>query len=205
MKKHQLLYALFTLSLFSIIIFIACSKGSSATPPADPCAGVTITVSGTTTDADAGTSNGSITATAAGSTNFTFSINGGTAQTSGTFSNLAAGTYKIVAKNANGCSGTFSFAIKAKDACAGAAGPKFTAVKAVLLTNCAVSGCHNGTQPPDYTVECNIVAYADLIKIRTIDDANTADQMPQPPRAALAQADKDKITAWIAAGKRYTD
>ena len=58
---------------------------------------------------------------------------------------------------------------------------------------------------PNFTIDCNIVANADLIKTRAVDGANTANQMPQPPRAALAQTDRDKITAWITAGKHFTD
>ena len=279
MKKNSLLYALLLIA-FSASIFIACSKGGDSAP-ANPCAGVTITVSGTATDADPGASNGSITATGAGGTGLTYTINSGAAQATGSFTNLAAGSYTIVAKTAAGCSGTATITVNTKDVCAGktitvsaaitknadpcanngaatitaagstgftysvdngtfqasaaftalssgnhtfnakdnagcvksatasvpaaAAGTNFTAVKSIITTNCAVAGCHNGTQSPNFTIDCNIVANADLIKTRAVDGAGTANQMPQPPRAALAQADRDKITAWIAAGKHYTD
>jgi hypothetical protein len=280
MKKTKFLYSISIASLFSISIFFACSKGGGTTPP-DPCAGITINVTATTTDADPGTANGSLTASASGSSGFTFSVNNGAFQSSGTFSNIAAGTYTVTAKNASGCTGTANITVAAKDLCAGktitvvpavtqnsdpcapngivvitatgstgfsynidngpfqasatfnavsagshnfgakdtggcvktatvsvpsvAAGPTFTAVKSLLTSTCAVSGCHNGTQAPNYTVDCNIVSFADLIKTRAVDQAGTAQQMPQPPRAALNQTDKDKITAWINAGKRFTD
>ncbi len=60
-----------------------------------------------------GASTGSITVTATGGTGaYTYSINGGTCQASNVFSNLAAGTYTIMAKDANGCtSGTGSVTI----------------------------------------------------------------------------------------------
>ena len=175
--------------------------------PADPCAGITVVVSLTLTAADAGSSNGSITATATGGSAFTFSLNNGTFQASGVFNNLAPGKYTIKAKNANGCIGSAGNTVIAKDAtCAGKApGPLFTAVKTIINTNCAVTGCHNGTQSPDYRVDCTIVDYADLIKLRAVDQTGTADQMPQLPRMPLVQADRDKITAWITAGKRITD
>ncbi|MEP7278246.1 MAG: hypothetical protein ABI813_06375 [Bacteroidota bacterium] len=206
MKKARL-RCLFAAVLFlPMLIFNACTKGGDAAAPTDPCAGITITVSGIATDAEAGSATGSIAATASGSTGFVFSLNGGTAQASGNFNNLAAGKYIITAKNTNGCSGTTSITINAKDACAGkTAGPLFTAVKVVITSNCAVTGCHNGTQAPNYTMDCSIVDYADLIKQRAVDQAGTATQMPQPPRASLVPADRDKITAWIAAGKRFTD
>ncbi|MEO5682351.1 MAG: hypothetical protein ABIQ88_06895 [Chitinophagaceae bacterium] len=281
MKKSQLVYAVIICSLFSAILFNACSKSGGGSTPANPCAGVIIAVSGTATDADAGTSTGSITATGTGSTGLTYSLNNGTAQASGTFTGLAAGAYTIVAKNAGGCSGSTTITVNTKDVCAGktitvtaaitknadpclpngaatitaagstgftysidngtyqaspsfttltsgshafnakdnagcvktatvtvpaaVAGTTFAAVKTIVTTNCAVTGCHNGTQSPNFTIDCNIVANADLIKTRAVDGANTVSQMPQPPRGALAQADRDKITAWINAGKHYTD
>ena len=206
MKMRHLLYLLCALS-FSSLIFNACSKGSDNTTPADPCAGITVVVTLTLTAADAGSSNGSITAAATGGSGFTFSLNNGSFQASGTFNNLAPGKYTIKAKNTNGCNGSASTTVVAKDAtCAGKTpGPLFTAVQTILTANCAVTGCHNGTQAPDYREDCTIVDYADLIKLRAVDQANTIDQMPQPPRMALAQADRDKITAWITAGKRITD
>ncbi|MDE3247313.1 MAG: hypothetical protein KGO82_01550 [Bacteroidota bacterium] len=279
MSKLRLLLTLSLGAAFFALVFIGCSKGNST--PADPCSGVTITVSATATDADAGSSNGSISATATGSSGLTYSLNGGTAQATGAFTNLAAGSYTVTVKNANGCSGSTNVTVNAKDACAGktitvtatitknadpcasdgtatvsatgstgftysvdagtygasasftglsagnhtfnakdaggciksstvsvpavAAGTKFAAVKAIIVANCAVTGCHAGTQSPNFTIDCNIVANADLIKTRAVDGANTANQMPQPPRAALAQGDRDAITAWIAAGKHYTD
>ena len=207
MKKNQLFYAVFILLLVSAFVFNACSKGSSGpTTPADPCAGVTVVVTLAATATDAGASNGSITATATGGSGFTFSINNGAFQSSGTFSSLAAGKYTIVAKNSNGCTGSLSSTIVSKAAvCAGTPGPLFTAAKTIITTNCAVTGCHNGTQSPNYTVDCTIVDYATLIKTRAVDQAGTADQMPQPPRMALIQADRDKITAWVAAGGKLTD
>jgi hypothetical protein len=205
MKKSQCLFGLLIFSFFPIFIFSACSKGGGSTTPANPCAGISIVVSGTSAQADADSSNGSITATASGSTGFTFSLNNGTGQASGIFSKLAAGSYTVTAKNTNGCSGSSIIIVGTKDACAGTPGAGFTAVKAIIITNCAVTGCHNGTQAPDYTVDCTIVDYGTLIKQRAVDQAGTATQMPQPPRAPLLQADRDKITAWISAGGRITD
>ncbi len=206
MKKNQLLYTVLILVSFSTIFFAACSKSGGTSTPADPCAGVTVVVSPAVTATDAGAATGTITVTATGGSGFTYKLNSGAYQASGSFTSLAAGTYTLSAKNANGCTGTATATVVNKAiACAGTPGPLFTAVKAVLTTNCAVTGCHNGTQSPNYTVDCIIVDYADLIKSRAVDQAGTAQQMPQPPRAPLAQADRDKITAWIAAGKRLTD
>jgi len=85
----------------------------------NPCAGVTITVTTTQVNPTIGQSNGSITASATGSTGFTYSINNGTFQASGTFSNLAAGSYTITAKSSAGCLGTKQVTLTASDPCAG--------------------------------------------------------------------------------------
>lgn len=85
----------------------------------NPCAGVTVVVTTTTVQPTAGQSNGSITATATGGTGFTYSINNGAFQASGTFSNLAAGNYTITAKNSNGCTGVTTVALGSTNPCTG--------------------------------------------------------------------------------------
>jgi SprB repeat len=103
-----------------VVVIYSCSKGDTTTTPADPCAGVVVTVNGTTGNPTSpGATDGSITATAAGGSGFTFSLNGGAFQSSGSFANLAAGSYTITAKNANGCSGSASFTLTAPNLCAG--------------------------------------------------------------------------------------
>ncbi len=114
----------FSLLLFSVVFIIySCDKGGGGnTPPPNPCAGVTISVTGTVTNPTApGISNGSIAASATGGNGtFTFSINGGPFQPSGTFGSLAAGSYTITAKDGNGCTGTSStFTLVAPNPCAG--------------------------------------------------------------------------------------
>ena len=85
----------------------------------DPCAGVTVVVTTTQVNPSAGQSNGSITATATGGTGFTYSLNGGSFQSSGTFTGLAAGNYTVTAKNSNGCLGTATVALGSTNPCAG--------------------------------------------------------------------------------------
>lgn len=108
--------------ILSCILIISCSKGGGSTPPppVNPCAGVTISVTGTVTDATGpGAANGSIAATASGSTNFTFNLNGGAFQASGTFGNLVKGTYTIIAKDSKGCTGSKQFSVDEANPCAG--------------------------------------------------------------------------------------
>ncbi len=96
-----------------------CTKAQSFTV-SDICASKTITITATTVNPGpaAGATNGSITATAAGSTGFTYQNGTGAFQASGMFTGLAAGAYNITAKDADGCTKTQSFTLTA-DPCIG--------------------------------------------------------------------------------------
>ncbi|MGE5457261.1 MAG: hypothetical protein ACM3RX_02785 [Methanococcaceae archaeon] len=81
-------------------------------------------------------------------------------------------------------------------------GPKFTEVKSIINTNCAVSGCHvNPTNPNGVNLQSNdnIVSHKAKIKEMAVD----LDLMP--PGNPLPDSDQAKITAWIEAGGRITD
>ena len=114
MKFNKLFsFILATILIISLSVINGCggkSPGPNPTPP-NPCAGITITVSGTVTNTTTGASVGAINASANGSTGFTFNINGGAFQASGSFTGLAAGSYTITAKDANGCTGSNSFTV----------------------------------------------------------------------------------------------
>jgi len=284
--QSRLLLPGFILSLL-IIYLTGCSNGDGSSTPPDPCSGVTISVTGTVTNTSgAGISNGSIAASATGSSGFTFNINGGGFQASGNFTGLAAGNYTITAKNSNGCTGSASFTVNASDPCssitftvggnavtatpclatpngsitvttsgggsgftynlnggafqasaifnnlaagnytvgaketggcikttsvsvtATSPGTLFAPVKSIISANCAISGCHSGATPTgglDFTQDCIIVANAARIKVRAVDQANTGNQMPQPPNPALSAANQQAITNWVNAGGRYSD
>ena len=83
----------------------------------NPCTGVTITVTTTLVNPALNQNNGSITTTASGGTGFTYSLNNGTFQASGTFSGLAAGTYTVTAKSSTGCLGTKQVTLASTNPC----------------------------------------------------------------------------------------
>lgn len=85
----------------------------------NPCAGVTITITGTTTNpTTGGGTDGSINASASGGTGpYMFSRDGVNFQASGTFSNLGAGNYTITARDVNNCTGSANFTLT--DPCTG--------------------------------------------------------------------------------------
>ncbi|MFN4314659.1 MAG: SprB repeat-containing protein [Chitinophagaceae bacterium] len=169
------------------------------TNPSPTCTGVTITVTANATAATpcATPAAGSISASASGSTGFTFSIDGASFQASGNFSNLAPGNYTVTAKDANGCTGSANVTVGSAPA-----GPLFTAVRTLMDNNCV--SCHNNSIQNggmNWAVDCNIVLNKDRVKARAVDNNPSS----MPPTGALSQTDKDKITAWINAGGRYTD
>ena len=163
------------------------------------CAGINITLTAVSTNSDPCAPSGVITATAGGSTNFTYSLGSGAFQASNVFNNIAPGNYTVNVKDAAGCSKNAAVTVAPV-----AMGPLFTAVRAVVQTNCAIPDCHSGATPQggiNFTVDCNIVLNKDRIKARAIDGNPSI----MPPTGALPQADKDKITNWINAGGRFTD
>src|SRR5918993_470882 len=103
MRKNLLSSGIIVCTFASI--YFSCSKGadddSGTNPPPNPCTGVTVSVTGNVTGANAGQSNGSIAASASGGTGYTYKLGSGAYQSSGTFNNLAPGTYTITAKNSN--------------------------------------------------------------------------------------------------------
>ncbi|MGK2864254.1 MAG: c-type cytochrome [Chitinophagaceae bacterium] len=194
----KLFFKWFSAGLIISLIIIACSKsnsGGNPSPP-NPCSNVNINLTATATDAAACQNNGTINATATGSTGFTYSINGTTFQSSGSFASVAPGTITVTVKDVNGCTKTTSVTVGS----AGVAGPKFTAVKALMQANC--QSCHNNTIANggmNWTVDCNIVVNNGRIKVRAVDEGT------MPPTGPLSQSDKNKITDWINAGGRFTD
>ena len=146
------------------------------------------------------TNTGSITVTASGSTGFMYNLNGGTYQVSNIFSALAAGGYIYGVRDVNGCTVTGNATVSQAPA-----GPLFVSVKAVLLVNCAVPGCHLSPSPQnglDFTDDCTIVAQSLRIRARAV-DANPS-QMP-PTGPPLSAVDKQKIIDWVNAGGKHNN
>ncbi len=166
---------------------------------ADACAGKNITVSAPTivNNTPCVTATGSITASATGSTGFTYNINNGTFQASGTFTGLAAGNYTIAARDVDGCVRTGTFTVANVPA-----GPLFTAVRGVIQNNCV--SCHGASNPSggvSLNTDCSIVDRWDRIKARAVDGVPS--WMPQSGPMPISE--RNKITAWVNAGHRYTD
>jgi hypothetical protein len=199
MHKLSINTACIFLIFIVAIITTSCSKSSPGPSPAsmDPCVGKTIKLTSIVTNVTACAGNGSIKATATGSTGFTYKLNaGGTYQTDDSFGNVAAGAYTLFAKDAGICEQSIAVTVGA----AGATGPLFTAVKNLMASKC--QSCHNNSVQNggmNWEVECNIISKADRVKTRAVTEGS------MPPTGALPQADKNIISAWITAGGGYTN
>jgi len=147
----------FYLVTFTVVLLSigSCSKGDPA--PNDPCAGVTISVSGTTTNPTGGASNGNIIATASGASGFTYSLNGGAFQATGQFANLAPGSYTVTAKSSAGCTGSASFTLTATGGCTGVTislTPTITGVTPCVSASGSITVVASGGTAP-YTYSLN--------------------------------------------------
>ncbi len=174
-----------------------CLGSVVVTVSSTPCP--TITFTSNTTGADkCRNNNGSISASATGSTGFTYSLNGGAFSTTSIFNSLAMGGYTVTVKDANGCSATSTVNVTQAPA-----GVKFSAVKSMMATNCAIPGCHAGASPQNglnFADDCTIVAQSARIKARAVDGIGGF----MPASGQLSAADKQKITDWINAGGQHS-
>lgn len=181
-----------------LIFFFSCKKTDAPTtipPVTDPCIGVTISPVVDKGFTIAGQSLGTITITSPIGSGFTYSIGGTAFQGSTNFSNLAAGSYTVTAKNANSCVGTTSITINGY-------GAKFYEVRKIVNGYCGP--CHlNGTisGARNFDADNSIVFAWDRIKARTVDGLPSF--MPQGGQ--LTALDKQKIVDWVNAGHLTTN
>lgn len=181
-----------------------CTGSRQFTVNSDACAGkvIVITAGSFVNNVPcSGSNSGGFTVTATGSTGFTYSVDAGAFQAGNVFTGLATGAHTINVKDVDGC-------IKSSSANVANApsGPLFAAVRTMMQSNCALSGCHINPAPTgglNFQDDCTIVNSWDRIKSRAVD--GNPSFMPPPPNPQLSATDKQKITDWIAAGHRYTD
>jgi hypothetical protein len=114
---------------------------------------------------------------------YNFRINNNAFQSEDVFDGLAQGQYTIAVNDATGCEVTQSIRVSS--------GTSFsTDIAPIIETNCAITGCHNGTQFPDFRVFNNIRENAPNIKTMTISRA-------MPENGTLTQAQINTISCWV--------
>lgn len=106
----------------------------------------------------------------------------GTYQNDSVFKNLSAGTHQIFVQDNDGCETNQSAILTS--------GVQFSEVKTIVSTNCALSGCHNGSISPNLSIDANIKASSSRIKART--GAGT-----MPPSGPLSTQQVNAIACWV--------
>jgi len=137
-----------------------------------------------TSDSGCTSSNGGIVVTPVGGTApYSFKIGDSAFTIENTFNNLSAGSHTVVVKDAIDCE--FSQAVKIKS------GVSYSAtISLIISTNCTITGCHNGTQFPDFRVFKNIHDNAGQIKTLT-------GNRTMPEEGSLTQAEISLIACWV--------
>lgn len=183
----------------TITLVVACNKKDSP----NPCEGVNYKVQYFKTEAIGTSNNGSINITYPVGDTITYSLNAGSFQTSGTFSNLSPGNYVITLKNQKGCTDTTQISILNY-------GPKYALVKQIIsgiglgsgyCGPCHLNGGNSGGK--NFDTDASIISNWDRIKARAVDNVPSA--MPEAPNSPLTTVDKQKITDWVNAGHRQSD
>jgi hypothetical protein len=155
MTKKLLLSLTIFCAVFLSAYFVSCSK--PAVDPVPPvvvtCADKTIVITGTVTaSGPGGASNGSISASATGSTGFTYSLGTGAFQATGAFTNLAAGTYSITAKDDAGCTSVKSFTVTATPCPTVTITAVITQATNATATNGAINATATGSSGFTYSI-----------------------------------------------------
>jgi copper chaperone CopZ len=146
--------------------------------------GINVTVSGAPSGCN--TTNGTLNVTASGGPEpYSFILNGGAPQSNPLFTNLAAGQYTLLAKDADGCSVQKTVSILT--------GQVFSTIKSIINTNCATSSCHGGSISPDFRNNQNIQNNASKI-------ANLTASGSMPPLGSLSTDEVQTIACWVKDG-----
>lgn len=131
-----------------------------------------------------GVSEGAITITAFdGVEPYAYKLNDGSFGSANNFTGLPHGEYDLIVQDAGGCE--VSQPVKVLS------GVSFAAsVSPIIEGNCAISGCHNGSQSPDLRVFKNI--HDNAAKVKTVTGNGS---MPQ--NGTLTQEEIDLIACWV--------
>lgn len=139
------------------------------------------------TDSGCKTANATVTVEATGEGTVEYKLNDGSFQTSNIFENVMAGVHDVVIKDAAECEATGQVQVRT--------GVSYNSqVKTIITSNCAISGCHDGSgTSPNLTVFSNVQNSAANIKSRT----QSGEMPPAGSGKTLTQEQKDLIACWV--------
>lgn len=143
-----------------------------------------LNISVAATDAGCNANEGTITVSqTSGVEPVTYSLDGNSFAEVFSFQGLSSGDHTILAKDAAGCEVSQTVTLNTGVSYATTIGP-------LIANNCAVTGCHAGSQPPDLRTLTNIQQYAERVKVRTANGS-------MPLGRTLTQAENDAIACWV--------
>lgn len=138
------------------------------------------------TDTTCGENSGTVTATATGGVPpYSFSLDGGGVQDNGVFAGVSNGEKTVMVTDSDGCGADRSVVI-------GSGISLETDVMPIIASNCAITGCHNGSRSPNLSTSDAIIGSASRIKART-----SAGTMPPAGRPDLTQNQMQLIACWV--------
>lgn len=111
-------------------------------------------------------------------------------QSQSSFNSLSPGNYTVIVKDAGGCEVQLQARVESD--------VTFGTIKSIVQTNCAITGCHNGSRSPNLTLDGNIGSSASRIQARTA--ART--MPPSSSGLSLSQTQIDQIACWVADGAK---
>lgn len=149
-----------------------------------------LSVSATTTDADCGSSNGSISiAVGNGVAPYQYQLNTNPPQSSPDFT-AAPGIYTITVTDVNGCEFSISKQVFSTTS-------YLLDIKPILMGSCIITGCHNGSNSslPNFSNLSTVQANASMIKSRT-------QSKNMPKTGSLTQGQIDLLACWVDDGAK---
>ena len=122
---------------------------------------------------------------------YAYSLNGANFQSEMVFEQLFPQTYRVTVKDNLGCSATDTVRVSSGITLEGH-------IKPIINTNCALRGCHGASgRDPNFTIEENILDYAQRIQERT-----TEGSMPPPHSPySLTPEEIAQIACWAESRK----
>lgn len=146
-----------------------------------------ITLNLTVTTSNCTSSTGSITAEASGGVGtLQYSIGGGSFIDSNEFTSVAPGKYTVTVIDEEGCRVSKLAQVKTNTSLSNDIMP-------IIIKDCAISGCHNGSQSPRLVSKNEVIANSAKIRSET-----QAGSMPRD--GTLTQTEIDLIACWVEDG-----
>lgn len=142
----------------------------------------------TSSNSGCGTNNSTVTVDATGDGTVQYKLDDGAFQSSNTFSDVSAGAHVITITDDSGCTTTAEIKVLT--------GVSYdNDIHTILMTNCAISGCHDGSNGSsrDWTVFSNVQTKAGNIKSRT----SSGSMPPASSGKQLSQQQIDLIACWV--------